>query len=327
MPNEDKPPRNQSWGDMGKQNKSCSFMVKPAYMFYGVYPREDDIRYEYPWADKIDIEYNYGNDTYSIKMCSKRQFKPSRKNSTTDTYTDTEDFHYTWKHEYEESYTHYIEELIDVDYIDSDGMGGWSDTYNYNEYYKDYMENHYHNEYYDDSYGSDEYYASDHYYYDPDGNYSYDSTSDSYYPDTSSGSYSWYHNYHYDSTYDPYSSPHEWWGSSNYYYDTTGTGNYSLDSYGNYYYDEYGSYSWNYSNAENYYNEYYDTHNHDEYYDENFDPYENTHEWWGSNNYYYDTTGSGNYTFDSYGNYYYDENGSYSWNSTYADNYYNNYYD
>lgn len=34
-------------------------MIKPSYMFYGVYPREDDIRYEYPWADKIDIEYNY----------------------------------------------------------------------------------------------------------------------------------------------------------------------------------------------------------------------------------------------------------------------------
>lgn len=59
MPSEDKPPRNITYKDMGSQNKSCSMMIKPAYMYYGVYPREDDIRAEYPWADKIDIEYNY----------------------------------------------------------------------------------------------------------------------------------------------------------------------------------------------------------------------------------------------------------------------------
>ena len=113
-------------------------MIKPAYMFQGEYPREDDIRAEYPWADKIDIEYNYQNDTFSIKMCAKRQFTPSRKNSTN--YTRVEDFYYTFRQTYEEKSTNDVEPLIDVDAMDTDGMGGWSDSYSNNEYYREYIE-------------------------------------------------------------------------------------------------------------------------------------------------------------------------------------------
>jgi hypothetical protein len=65
-------------------------------------------------------------------------------------------------------YTHYVGDMIDVDYIDTEGMGGWSDTYNYNDYYREYMEHYYNDDHYYDNYDSSYGYSNGGgYYYDP----------------------------------------------------------------------------------------------------------------------------------------------------------------
>ena len=117
MPSDDKPPRNQSWSDMGMQNKTkCKYN-------YSV-PADTDteqIALNVQGKAKVSVTSN-ANNTLTIEICYKAQFKPKRKNKN-GTYTEKEDMEDAKKEHWDE----YSKEggpaqKSSVDYIDETGV-------------------------------------------------------------------------------------------------------------------------------------------------------------------------------------------------------------
>jgi len=96
MPSDDKPPRNQSWSDMGKMSK-----VKCTYN-YSVSSDTDtaSIEANFEGKAKVNVTSN-SNGTYTIEICYKKQFKPKRKNKN-GTYTEKEDMDEAKKEHWDE---------------------------------------------------------------------------------------------------------------------------------------------------------------------------------------------------------------------------------
>lgn len=74
MPDNDRPPRNQSWEDMGKQNEtSCktNYSVDPTTNL-----TEYALRLGRNYAIRVKKELN---NTYTITICARGQYKPRRR--------------------------------------------------------------------------------------------------------------------------------------------------------------------------------------------------------------------------------------------------------
>jgi hypothetical protein len=124
MPDSDRPPRNQSYGDVGKLNQTA------CKTNYSVNPSEFNIT-----AYSLRLGKNYAmrvtknqNNTYTVTICSGKQYKPRRRRTNNDTYTEKEDMENATRSRWERSKTDYVKTKVDVDYMDTDGMESWSDT-------------------------------------------------------------------------------------------------------------------------------------------------------------------------------------------------------
>lgn len=74
MPDGDRPPRNQTWKDMGNLNSTLCKTKD--------FPADTDIvafKLQYGKAFVVRVTQNTGTGTYSITVCSRGQFKPKRK--------------------------------------------------------------------------------------------------------------------------------------------------------------------------------------------------------------------------------------------------------
>jgi len=85
MPTDDKPPRNQSWSDMGKQNATnCTYNFS-----VGSNDTVTDWAVSLEGKAKVSVTLET-NGTYTVETCFKNQYKPKRKMSN-GTYTEKED--------------------------------------------------------------------------------------------------------------------------------------------------------------------------------------------------------------------------------------------
>jgi len=95
MPSDDKPPRNNSYSDMGKMNKtSCK------YNYSASETDKDTIVADMEGKAKVNATLE-SNGTYTVEICFKKQSKPKRKFKN-GTYTETEDMEDASKEHWEE---------------------------------------------------------------------------------------------------------------------------------------------------------------------------------------------------------------------------------
>ena len=121
MPGEDRPPRNQSWSDMGKMNKTkCVYNYSvPQDMFDG---EGTELQLKAKGKAKVSVTLN-DNGTYTIETCYKKQFKPKRRKRD-GSYTNKSSMSNATK-EYWKDYGEADggpDSVESVDYIDMDGV-------------------------------------------------------------------------------------------------------------------------------------------------------------------------------------------------------------
>ena len=74
MPSDDKPPRNQSWADMGKMNKTeCTYNFSVPET-----ANVTEIAMNIPPKSKISVTLE-ANRTFTISICKRQQFEPKRR--------------------------------------------------------------------------------------------------------------------------------------------------------------------------------------------------------------------------------------------------------
>lgn len=131
MPSDDKPPRNQTYKDMGKMNNTCNVTWNVPLDFNVT---ELALSYGKSAAIKIQEETN---GTLTLKICKRKQYKPRTRNNTDGSVKDEEDMSDAKRERYEKVHTDKVMDDADLDYMDTEGMDGWNEEADGKEYYKD----------------------------------------------------------------------------------------------------------------------------------------------------------------------------------------------